>query len=63
MNMMTLNVTQGPDLLKNGKTLKQFRDEILERTAATGHYNGLDRHRPLQRSGAAGVARERSHRL
>ncbi|MCC9002355.1 MAG: hydantoinase B/oxoprolinase family protein, partial [Candidatus Competibacter sp.] len=43
MNMMTLNVTQGPDLLKNGKTLKQFRDEILERTAATGHYNGLER--------------------
>ena len=43
MNMMTSNAVQGPDLLKNGKTLKQFRDEILGRTAATGHYNGLER--------------------
>ncbi len=28
------------DLLKNGQTLKQFRDGIIERTNATGHYNG-----------------------
>ncbi|MER2558962.1 MAG: hydantoinase B/oxoprolinase family protein [Candidatus Competibacter denitrificans] len=43
MNMMTHQDVQRPDLLKNGKTLKQFRDEILARTAATGHYNGLTR--------------------
>jgi acetone carboxylase alpha subunit len=41
--MMTHQDVQRPDLLKNGKTLKQFRDEILARTAATGHYNGLTR--------------------
>lgn len=29
------------NLLKNGKTLSQERKEILERTQATGHYNGL----------------------
>lgn len=29
------------NLLKNGKTLKQARDEILARTEKTGHYNGL----------------------
>lgn len=28
------------DLLKIGQTLKQFRDGIIERTNATGHYNG-----------------------
>ncbi len=43
MNMMTKSAVSRPDLLKNGKTLKQFRDEILARTAATGHYNGLER--------------------
>ena len=32
---------QRPDLLGNGQTLKQFRDGVLERTARTGHYNGL----------------------
>jgi acetone carboxylase alpha subunit len=29
------------DLLKNGKSLKQHRDEMLARTKETGHYNGL----------------------
>jgi len=29
------------DLLGTGQTLKQFRDGVLERTANTGHYNGL----------------------
>lgn len=43
MNMMSNTDSGFPDLLKNGKTLKQFRDEILKRTAATGHYNGLTR--------------------
>ena len=32
---------QFADLLGNGQTLKQFRDDILERTANTGHYDGL----------------------
>ena len=32
---------QFTDLLGNGQTLKQFRDDILERTANTGHYDGL----------------------
>jgi len=43
MNMMTAKEVGFADLLKNGQTLKQFRDGILERTAATGHYNGLER--------------------
>lgn len=29
------------DLLGTGETLKQFRDGVLDRTARTGHYNGL----------------------
>ncbi len=29
------------DLLGTGQTLKQFRDDILERTENTGHYDGL----------------------
>src|ERR1700726_2037339 len=32
-----------PDLLGNGKTLKQYRDEILARTRKSGFYNGLGR--------------------
>ena len=51
MNMLTKNdiavLTKDdfgpPDLLGNGKTLKQYRDEILERTRKSGHYNGLER--------------------
>src|ERR1700736_6802022 len=51
MNMLTKNdidvLTKHdvgpPDLLGNGKTLKQYRDEILERTRKSGHYNGLER--------------------
>ena len=51
MNMLTKNdidvLTKHdvgpPDLLGNGKTLKQYRDEILERTRKSGFYNGLER--------------------
>lgn len=42
MNMMSNNETGFADLLKNGQTLKQFRDGIIERTQKTGHYNGLE---------------------
>jgi acetone carboxylase, alpha subunit len=42
MNMMSNKETGFADLLKNGQTLKQFRDEILARTKETGHYNGLE---------------------
>lgn len=31
------------NLLKNGKTLSQYRKEIIDRTNATGCYNGLER--------------------
>lgn len=43
MNMMSSKEVGFADLLKNGQTLKEFRDGIVERTQATGHYNGLDR--------------------
>ena len=51
MNMLTKNdiavLTKDdfgpPDLLGNGKTAKQYRDEILERTRKSGFYNGLGR--------------------
>ncbi|WP_028311791.1 hydantoinase B/oxoprolinase family protein [Derxia gummosa] len=43
MNMMSATEAGFADLLKTGQTLKQFRDGVLERTAASGHYNGLDR--------------------
>jgi acetone carboxylase alpha subunit len=43
MNMMTAKEVGFADLLKNGQTLKEFRDGILQRTAETGHYNGLQR--------------------
>jgi acetone carboxylase alpha subunit len=43
MNMMSAQEVGFADLLKNGQTLKEFRDGILQRTAATGHYNGLER--------------------
>ncbi|WP_018229449.1 hydantoinase B/oxoprolinase family protein [Methyloversatilis universalis] len=43
MNMMSNNETGFADLLKNGQTLKQFRDGIIERTKASGHYNGLEK--------------------
>lgn len=43
MNIMNPNATRPGKLLGNGMTLKQFRDSILERTAKSGHYNGLDR--------------------
>jgi acetone carboxylase alpha subunit len=41
MNMMSNKEVGFADLLKNGKSLKQYRDEILARTASTGHYDGL----------------------
>jgi acetone carboxylase alpha subunit len=31
------------DLLGNGKSLKEHRDEVLERTKTTGFYNGLEK--------------------
>ncbi len=47
MNVINPNKGQGgsgsPDLLKNGKTLKQFRAEIIKRTNDTGYYNGLEK--------------------
>jgi acetone carboxylase, alpha subunit len=43
MNMMSIKEVGFADLLKNGQTLKAFRADVLERTAKTGHYNGLTR--------------------
>ena len=36
MNKMSRKEMGLPDLLGNGKTLKQHRDEVLERTNKTG---------------------------
>lgn len=41
MNMMSNKEVGFADLLKNGQTLKEFRDDILARTQESGHYNGL----------------------
>jgi acetone carboxylase alpha subunit len=43
MNKMSRKEMGLPDLLGNGKTLKQHRDEVLERTRKTGFYNGLEK--------------------
>jgi hypothetical protein len=43
IDVLTKHDVGPPDLLGNGKTLKQYRDEILERTRKSGHYNGLER--------------------
>ena len=43
MNMLSKKEVGFADLLKNGQTLKEFRDGIIERTQASGHYNGLER--------------------
>ena len=43
MNMMSKKEVGFADLLQNGRTLKQYRDGIIERTRATGHYNGLEK--------------------
>jgi acetone carboxylase, alpha subunit len=43
MNKMSRLEMGLPDLLGNGKTLKQHRDEVLERTNKTGFYNGLEK--------------------
>ncbi|MFZ2296366.1 MAG: hydantoinase B/oxoprolinase family protein [Polaromonas sp.] len=43
MNRMSRVELGLPDLLGNGKTLKQHRDEVLERTHRTGFYNGLEK--------------------
>jgi len=42
MNMLSNTETGFADLLKNGQTLSQFRAGIIERTKATGCYNGLE---------------------
>ncbi|MDY7577224.1 hydantoinase B/oxoprolinase family protein [Herbaspirillum sp. RTI4] len=42
MNTMSRKEMGFPDLLGNGKTLKEHRDEVLERTKQTGFYNGLE---------------------
>ena len=42
MNMMSNHEIGGANLLGDGTTLKQLRDGILERTASTGFYNGLE---------------------
>ncbi len=43
MNIMTGLELGFSNLLDNGKTLKEHRDEVLEKTRRTGFYNGLDR--------------------
>ena len=43
MNQLSRKEMGLPDLLGNGKTLKQHRDEVLERTAKSGYYNGLEK--------------------
>ncbi|WP_374481015.1 hydantoinase B/oxoprolinase family protein [Zoogloea sp.] len=43
MNMMNKNELGFADLLKNGQTLKQFRDGIIARTQASGYYNGIEK--------------------
>ena len=43
MNMNQQQTCKTADLLHTGQTLKQYRDAIVERTRATGHYNGLTR--------------------
>ena len=48
MNIMASKEVARPHVLGNGKTLKEYRAEIMQRTAATGHYNGLER---LERKG------------
>lgn len=43
MNIMSRVEMGLPDLLGNGKTLKEHRDEILGRTKNTGFYDGLEK--------------------
>jgi acetone carboxylase, alpha subunit len=43
MNIMRNKEVGLGNLLENGQTLKEFRDAIIARTQATGHYNGLDK--------------------
>ena len=40
MNMMSNKEIGIGNLLASGMTLKQHRDAIIERTQATGYYNG-----------------------
>ncbi|MDO9598816.1 MAG: hydantoinase B/oxoprolinase family protein [Azoarcus sp.] len=42
MNMMSTKEIGIGNLLESGLTLKQHRDAIIERTKATGYYNGLE---------------------
>ncbi|MEM5373182.1 hydantoinase B/oxoprolinase family protein, partial [Paraburkholderia azotifigens] len=41
MNIMSNKEVGLGNLLKSGETLKECRDAIIERTQASGHYNGL----------------------
>jgi acetone carboxylase, alpha subunit len=43
MNILSSKEVGLADLLANGKTLKAYRGEVMERTRTTGHYNGLAR--------------------
>ncbi|HJW25101.1 MAG TPA: hydantoinase B/oxoprolinase family protein, partial [Rhodocyclaceae bacterium] len=43
MNMLSKKEVGFADLLKNGQTLKQYRDGIIERTKSTGYYNGIEK--------------------
>jgi len=43
MNMMSNKEIGIGNLLASGMTLKQHRDAIIERTQATGYYNGLEK--------------------
>ena len=43
MNMMSNKEIGVGNLLSSGLTLKQHRDAIIERTQASGHYNGLEK--------------------
>ena len=43
MNVMSNKEIGCANLLKTGETLKQYRDGIIERTKASGHYNGIEK--------------------
>lgn len=43
MNILSRPEIVVPDLLGNGKSLKQYRGEVVERTRNSGHYNGLEK--------------------
>ena len=43
MNILSRPEIVVPDLLGNGKSLKQYRGEVVERSRNSGHYNGLEK--------------------